>query len=103
MAETKKHDQGKVDISLIDSGFVQGVSRILMFGAEKYERDNWRLGTDWNRTYSATQRHMQAWWDGEDTDPETGESHLYHAACNLMFLDYWQRKGKGNDNRYHEE
>jgi len=99
MKETLKHDNGKVDLSLIDNQFIHGVSRVLMFGAEKYERDNWKLGTDWNRTYSAALRHLHSFWDGEDIDPETGLSHLYHAACNLMFLDYWQRNDKGNNNR----
>lgn len=100
--ETKKYDSGKTDLSLVDNEFTNGVARVLMFGADKYQRDNWRLGTEWHRTFSALKRHIDSWWDGEDLDPETNESHLYHAACNLMFLDYWQRRGKGTDDRYNE-
>lgn len=100
MEETKKFDQGKTDLSLLDNEFVHGAAKILMFGAEKYGRDNWRGGTQWNRAYSAAKRHIDAFWDGEDHDSESGECHLYHAACNLMFLSYWKRNGLGVDNRY---
>ena len=34
------------------------------------------------------QRHIDAWWQGEQKDPETGEHHLAHAICCGMFL-WW--------------
>ena len=40
-------------------------------------------------------RHIFAWWGGEDKDPETGFSHLAHAACCLLFLMEFQRNGWG--------
>jgi hypothetical protein len=42
---------------------------------------------------------MFAWWRGEDTDPETGLSHLAHAGCCLMFLMEYQRNSWGTDDR----
>jgi hypothetical protein len=32
------------------------------------------------------QRHIWAWKEGEQNDPETGRHHLAHAMCCLMFL-----------------
>jgi hypothetical protein len=31
-----------------------------------------------------------AWYSGEDFDPESGLSHLAHAACNLMMLQEFE-------------
>jgi hypothetical protein len=60
---------------------------ILTFGAEKYEPDNWKHVPDSKRRYfDAMQRHLWAWKEGEQDDPETGKNHLAHAMCCLMFL-----------------
>jgi hypothetical protein len=32
------------------------------------------------------QRHLWAWKEGEQNDPESGKNHLAHALCCLMFL-----------------
>jgi hypothetical protein len=44
-------------------------------------------------------RHMWAWWRGEEKDPETGMSHLWHAACCVMFLIAYEARRAGTDNR----
>jgi hypothetical protein len=31
-------------------------------------------------------RHIAAWQSTGNTDPESGHHHLAHAACNLIFL-----------------
>jgi hypothetical protein len=63
------------------------VLRVLEFGAKKYGAENWREVPDARRRYyDAADRHLRAWWEGEALDPDTGESHLAHAACCLLFL-----------------
>jgi hypothetical protein len=62
------------------------LARVLTFGAKKYAAHNWRKGIVYSRLFDALQRHLWAWWSGEEIDPESGESHLDHAACCLMFL-----------------
>jgi len=47
---------------------------------------NWEKGIAWSRVYGAALRHLNAWYGGENLDPETGRSHLWHAATNIMFL-----------------
>jgi hypothetical protein len=81
-----KADQGKLQWCLLPLKYLRGVVRVLMKGAAKYSPHNWRAGMPWSQTYNAALRHLDAFWSGEDVDPETGESHLDHALCCLLFL-----------------
>lgn len=69
-------------------------------GARKYGPYNWREKTISSSVYyAAALRHLHAWWNGEDLDPESGHHHLGHArACLNMVLD-GAACGKLNDNR----
>lgn len=98
--EGKKFDQDKPMIGLIPGVFLWGVARVLTSGAKKYGMFNWLQGMEWHRPYNALLRHLTAWWDGEDKDAETGESHLIHAACELMFLVVYEAWGIGKDTRF---
>lgn len=81
-----KFDQGKAPMSLLDRPFLEGVARVLAFGAKKYDREQWRGGFNWTRLTDAALRHLLQFIDGEDLDSESGESHIFHAGCCLMFL-----------------
>lgn len=88
-----KHDTGKVRYSLLPKGVLEKVLSILEFGANKYSKDNWQqVPNARDRYYDAAMRHIQAWYYGETKDPETGESHLAHALCCLMFLLWFDIK-----------
>ena len=83
----RKDDQGKLDYSLLPWDGVDDVVHVLQFGAQKYDRDNWRKVPDGLRRYSnAAMRHLVALQRGEVTDPESGLSHAAHAACCCLFL-----------------
>lgn len=97
--EGKKYDEGKVPIDLVATDWIEGTARILQFGATKYAPYNWSKGMLWSRVFSATLRHLYKWWRGEKVDPETGESHLYHASCCLMFLSEYELHSLGEDDR----
>ena len=60
-------------------------------GAKKYAARNWEGGYDWSLSYAALNRHLWAWWNGEDIDPETGSNHMtavaWHAFALLEFLE----------------
>jgi len=58
-------------------------------GALKYGRYNWRLAGVRSSIYrDAIDRHLSAWWNGEDTDPGTGIPHLASVlACVGIILD----------------
>ena len=99
-----KYDAGKAPIHLIPSEVILSMATVLGFGAEKYGENNWRddVGeTTWGRTYSSIQRHLTAFWSGEDNDPESGLSHLDHALTQLAILKMQSlANAEGMDNRY---
>lgn len=85
-----------------------GVGAVLTFGAKKYASHNWRKGLHQSRLLGAALRHVVAYLGGEDRDPESHLSHLYHASCCLMFAsellethpeldDRWKPEVKKND------
>lgn len=100
--EAHKDDQGKVRMDLVHGDFVEEVAKVLTFGANKYAEHNWRKGFKWSRVMAACFRHLYAWMRGEDKDPETGLSHLSHAACCLMFLIVFEKRNAGEDDRSKE-
>lgn len=72
-------------------------------GAAKYPGDpatgeaNWQKGYAWSLSAAALQRHLYAWLCGEDTDAETGSSHLIAVVWHCMALRWWQLHGRGTD------
>ncbi|NDB57973.1 hypothetical protein EB001_05960 [bacterium] len=83
----RKFDGGKLQYGLLPPLALRETVKVLTFGAEKYEPDNWRRVPDGNRRYfDAAQRHLWAYKTGEVNDPETSVSHLAHALCCIMFM-----------------
>lgn len=96
-----KHDQDKPRPELIAPEMIEALSLVLTYGAKKYADRNWEKGMSWSRPFGALMRHMWAWWKGENKDPETGFSHLAHAACCLMFLITYETRKPSFDDRPH--
>lgn len=83
----RKDDAGKARWDLVPWDVMASVVRVLTFGARRYGDDNWRRVPGVRRRYfAAAMRHVMAWERGEVADPDTGESHLAHAICCLLFL-----------------
>ena len=97
--EGVKYDADKPRYDLIPPELLEETAIVLTYGAVKYSERNWEAGMAWHRPFGALMRHMWAWWRGEDNDPETGYSHLAHAACCIAFLISYERRGIGDDNR----
>ena len=97
----KKHDQEKPRTDLLPPVALEEIAKVLSFGASKYADHNWRLGFKYSRLIGAALRHIFAFSKGEDKDPETGLSHLAHAACCILFLLDHTILGYGRDDRYH--
>ena len=67
-------------------------------GAQKYEDNNWRKGYSWSLSYGALQRHLLAFWGGEDLDEEFGDSHLAAAGFHiLVLLSFMENHPDGDD------
>ncbi len=83
----RKFDGGKLRYGLIPPLAQAEMVKVLTFGAEKYEPDNWKKVPDSKtRYFDALERHVWAWKMGEEIDPESGIHHLAHAMCCLAFL-----------------
>jgi hypothetical protein len=95
-----KFDDGKLPLHLLSTEAMNQTAAVLAFGAEKYAEHNWRKGFVWSRPLSAAMRHITAFNAGEDKDPESGLSHLAHAACCIMFLLEFEKTRKELDDRY---
>lgn len=95
-----KHDQGKPDHTYISNDLLDGLAAVRAFGAQKYDRDNWRKGFKFNRSIAAALRHINAFKEGEDLDSESNLCHILHAVACLEHLlgDYLHRPQ--NDDRY---
>lgn len=100
MSGATKHDQERTQLDLLSVTWLFGVGAVLTFGAKKYAAHNWRKGMAYSRLISASLRHILAFASGEDLDPETGLSHLYHASCCLMFLSELSITHPQCDDRY---
>jgi len=81
-----RYNEGKADYSLIPLASLKEAAKVLEYGATKYAVDNWKKPTNWRVSYACLMRHMAAWQDGEDLDPESGYNHLGHALCNVLQL-----------------
>jgi len=93
--EGRKFDTGKARWSLFPAGTLLQILEVLEIGAKKYAPDNWKYVPERRtRYYDALHRHVEAWWGGEKADPETGRSHLAHAACCILFLMWCDRNDK---------
>ncbi|SRR6266576_175301 len=64
-------------------------------GAEKYAERNWEEGYNWSLSYAALQRHLTAFWGGEDMDPDSeGRSyHLGAAGFHIMAMLHYLLDG----------
>jgi hypothetical protein len=76
------------------------VAKVYNYGAQKYSPHNWRKGYPWSWSFDAMQRHLAAWWEGEDQDQESGLNHLAHAAFHVLALLWFQKHAVGKDDRY---
>lgn len=82
-----KADAGKPNPLLLETGCPRAllaVTRVLDFGALKYEQNSWQ-SIEVERYNAAARRHRLARDLGEERDTETGLLHLAHEAANLLF------------------
>jgi len=85
--EGVKYDKEKPDYSLLPPYALEDVVKVLTFGAEKYDRWNWKkLDNLEDRYFAAAQRHLWAVMRGETHDLESGKHHYAHAICCIMYL-----------------
>jgi hypothetical protein len=78
---------GKAPLELCPDTLRVAAGMCFLEGALKYGRYNWRVaGVRASIYYAAAGRHLAAWWNGEDTDPDSNLPHLWKAAACLAVL-----------------
>lgn len=77
----------KVSPSTVPAHVLMSASLAMLEGAIKYARHNYRVaGVRSSVYYDASLRHLFAWWEGEDIDPDSGLSHIDKAIASLIVL-----------------
>jgi uncharacterized HAD superfamily protein len=118
----RRYNKGKLRLELIPIGPLKELAKVYTNGAHKYTiyRDengvehsgkdisleeassmevvdsganNWKKGQSWTEVMGSVKRHIAAWEDGEDVDPDPvmQTKHLANAAWGLFsLLDYYK-------------
>lgn len=90
----------KAPLSCVPMNVVAEMGLGMLEGAAKYGRHNYRgVGVRASVYFDATMRHLIAWWEGEDIDPDTGVNHIAKALASLAVLRDSQMQGKCTDDR----
>jgi hypothetical protein len=90
----------RVPLSTVPATVLAEVAVGMLEGSLKYGRHNYRVdGCRASTYYDAAMRHLMAWWEGEDIDPDSGTHHLTKAICSLLVLRDAMILGKVNDDR----
>lgn len=85
--EGVKYDQDKLKWHLLPFKALEGMVKVLTFGASKYSENGWRTVPNARDRYlSAMLRHLCAIQMGEKVDSESGLRHIDHLLCNAAFL-----------------
>ena len=100
ITQANKFDDDKPPVGLVPSSAMLEEAMVMGYGEKKYGRDNWRKGMAWSRLIDASLRHILAFKEGQDFDPETSYHHLAHARCNLAFLIEYMTTHPELDDRY---
>lgn len=95
-----RFNTGKSKWSLVDMDALEPMVKVLEFGAQKYEANNWKKGLPFTQILDSLLRHTQAIMRGEDIDQESGLPHIGHIMCNAMFLSYMAQFRNDMDDRF---
>lgn len=97
----KAFGQQKTQMQLLPSNAMRACADVLALGASKYGEYNWRKsqGVEAMTYVGAIMRHLMQWLDGEDSDSESGQSHVAHIMASAAIVLDAQACGKLIDNR----
>jgi hypothetical protein len=90
----------KAPMSTLPAGVLAEMGVAMLEGKAKYGAFNYRIaGVRSSVYYDALMRHIMAWWEGEDIDPDSGLPHVVKALVTLAVLRDAQRNGMVTDDR----
>lgn len=90
----------KVPMSAVPVGVLFELGLAMMEGGVKYGRHNYReVGARASVYYDAVWRHLGAWYEGQNIDPDSGMSHVTKAIACLTVLRDSMMQGNWVDDR----
>lgn len=90
----------KVPLSTVSSAVLMEIGLGMLEGACKYGRHNYRVsGVRTSVYYDASMRHLMAFWEGQDIDPDSGLHHVSKAMSCLAVLRDAMLNDMLNDDR----
>jgi hypothetical protein len=91
---------GKLMWELLPFHQIEKLVKVLTLGALKYSPDNWKkVPNAKERYFAALMRHIIEYRKGNKIDKESGEEHLSHALCNIIFLMEFDNKNNTKEER----
>lgn len=100
-SKARTDDGDKAPLANLPPAGLRAVAGVQAYGHKKYgDFNNYRKGMEHSRQISCAMRHLMAHMDGETLDPESGQAHLAHAACRVMFLIQNIADGVDIDDRF---
>src|SRR3990167_899492 len=97
-----RHNEGKPALSylLTFPHALEGLAKVCMHGEKKYERFNYLKGAPVQQYVDCLLRHLNAFYNGEDVDPDSGNEHVDHVVWNALMLAETMRWNRDDlDNR----
>lgn len=94
----------KLSYNLTFPGAMEGRAAVSTYGEQKYAVYNYLQGSPLSEYVNCLLRHLEAWYNGEDLDPESGLPHTDHVAWNADALAHFYRRPIANsiDDRPHK-
>jgi 5'(3')-deoxyribonucleotidase len=114
MEKGLRYNEGKTRLGLIPTSAIEGIGKVLTYGANKYTvkdadgnividgANNWKKGLPWMEVIDSLERHLTAFKNGEDIDPESNCYHVDHLLTNAAFLKEFYKIYPQGDNRPHK-
>jgi hypothetical protein len=103
--QTQKKDAGKPRWELLPFECLEGMVKVLTFGAQKYSDGGWKTlminEEGYQRVVGSTRRHQLAMErdgvlaldlnsEGKTDEDHSGLPHIDHLMCNILFIKYYQ-------------
>lgn len=79
----------------------QDAARVLEYGLIKYTAWNWAKGMPWSVCFGSAMRHLESILKNgiDSVDVESGQKHIGHFLCNLLFLAHYTNVYRAGDDR----
>ena len=94
-----RYNKGKLPMHLVPPKAIKALASVLEKGMDKYPARNWEAGTNYSVPYASLMRHLLAFWEGENLDPESNLPHTYHILMNAAMLVEYETLNKDFDDR----